>query len=191
MPRYRRAFQPGGTFFFTVVTENRAPILISEPGRQFLHDAFDACRQARSFIIDAVVLLPDHFHLLLTLPPGDADYATRIAFIKSHFTRSYLAHGGQERLRSDSRMKSRRRGVWQRRFWEHAIRDENDFNNHRDYIHYNPIKHNLVECAHAWPYSTFARAVEAQWYVPDWQCTCAERQPVRPEFSTLAALAME
>jgi putative transposase len=191
MPQYRRSFLPGGTFFLTIVTERRAPILTTPLARPLLHAAIDACRRARPFTIDALVLLPDHWHILLTLPPGDADYPTRIASIKSTFTRHYLAVGGHEQPCSPSRQEARRRGVWQRHFWEHQIRDHADFESHHDYIHYNPVKHNHAICPHAWPYSTFSRAIATRRYTPDWQCHCSHRTPDPPNFDALPIHHME
>lgn len=191
MPQYRRAYRPGGTFFLTIVTENRAPILTTSAARTNLHTAIDACRANRPFTIDAIVLLPDHWHLMLTLPPGDADYPTRIAAIKSHFTRAYLTAGGREQPRSTSRLNARRRGVWQRHFWEHEIRDDTDYERHFDYILYNPVKHNLADCPHAWPYSSFAHATSTRLYPPDWQCRCNRRAPIPPNFDALPIRHME
>jgi putative transposase len=191
MPQYRRAFQPGGTFFFTVVTENRVPIFIDQSARDLLHAAFDQCRATRPFTIDAVVLLPEHFHILLTLPPDDADYSTRIASIKSHFTRNWLAAGGVEQGRSDSRLRHRRRGVWQRHFWEHLIRDREDYHNHLDYVCYNPVKHGHVSCPHAWPHTSFHRHVREHKYALDWCCTCDGRRPSIPAFDSLPVGDME
>jgi putative transposase len=111
MPQYRRLLRPGGTVFITIVTERRAPILTDPTSRDLLRAAIDNCRRDRPFDIDAIVLLPDHWHLLLTLPPNDADYPTRIASIKANFTRQYLATGGCEQPRSSSRIRTRRRGV--------------------------------------------------------------------------------
>lgn len=191
MPQYRRAFTPGGSYFLTIVTEHRAPILTTDSARAQLHAAIDACRRDRPFDIDAIVLLPDHWHILLTLPPGDADYPTRIASIKAQFNRQYLAAGGHEQPRSPSRLRSRRRGVWQRHFWEHQIRDTTDLHAHIDYIHYNPVKHRLTHCPHAWPYSSFTGAVAKKHYTQDWQCTCQNRRPIVPNFDSLPIHHME
>jgi putative transposase len=173
MSNYRRAFQPGGTFFFTLVTYRRARFLCSELARDLLRDAIQAVRRKRPFIIDAMVLLPDHLHALWTLPYGDFDFSTRFAVLKKHFTDHWLAGGGWEGTTSSSRQQNRRRGVWQRRFWEHTIRDQTDFINHLHYIHYNPVKHGHATCPHAWPYSTFQRHVRQNTYPADWCCSCA------------------
>src|SRR5438552_1488608 len=121
MPFYRRLFRSGGTFFFTLVTENRAPILCEDLSRTILHDAIATCANRPPFSLDAIVLLPDHFHMLITLPENDADFSTRISAIKAHFTHHFLASGGTEQVREQSRIRKRRRGVWQRWFWEHLI----------------------------------------------------------------------
>jgi putative transposase len=172
MPSYRRIHCPGGTFFFTLVTEARAPILCTELARPLLHAAIAQCARVRPFTLKAIVLLPDHLHLLMSLPPDDADYSTRLASIKAAFTHAYLAAGGVEQPRSNARLRKRRRGVWQRWFWEHRIRDQADCNNHLNYIHYNPVHHNHVPCPHAWAYSSFERHVQQGVYRTDWLCQC-------------------
>jgi putative transposase len=172
MPKYTRAVQPGGTFFLTLVTERRAPIFAAERCRTLLHAALDRCRRHHPFTINAMVLLPDPLHLLLTLPENDADFSICVTGIKSAFTRAYLAGGGAEQARSRSRVRQRTRGVWLKRFWEHTIRDADDFRRHVEYIHYNPVKHGYARCPHAWPYSTFARFVAAKDYDADWCCQC-------------------
>jgi putative transposase len=159
MPNYIRTFQPGGTFFLTLVTERRMPVFANEPPRRMLHEALARCLTLHHFVLAAIVLLPDHLHILMTLPKGDADFSVRITNIKSNFTRMYLANDGVEETQSRSRRRQRSRGVWQRRFWEHTIRDLDDLNRHFDYIHYNPVKHGYATCPHAWPHSSFHRFV--------------------------------
>jgi putative transposase len=168
MGDYRRAWVPGGTFFFTVVTANRAPILNQRSARQYLRLAFRATRRRFPFAIEAIVLLPDHLHAMWTLCPGDSAYSTRWALIKLNFTRQWLAGGGSEQSVSRAKRSRRHRGVWQPRFWEHTIRDELDFERHFDYIHYNPVKHGLVSSAAEWPYSSFHRAVRLGIYPTHW-----------------------
>ena len=175
MPNYLRAFLPGGTFFLTLVTERRVPIFAAESARSMLHDAFARCGQLHPFTLDAIVLLPDHVHLVITLPQADADFSTPLANIKSNFTRRYLAAGGIEQSRSSSRLRQRARGVWQRRFWEHTVRDENDLHRHFDYIHYNPVKHGYAPCPHAWPHSSFHRFAADGLYERLWCCQCEGR----------------
>ena len=113
MPNYVRAFQPGGTFFLTLVTDRRAPIFADESARTMLHAAMDRCRQLHPFALDAMVLLPDHLHILMTLPDDDAGFSMRLRNIKSGFIHAYLASGGTEQRRSTSRIRQRIRGVWQ------------------------------------------------------------------------------
>lgn len=175
MSHYRRCYVPGGSFFFTVVTEGRAPILGNELARDLLRAAFRDCFERwPPFRVDALVMLPDHLHAIWTLPPDDADYSKRWGAIKKHFTQSWLALGGSERSRTVSRFRHRRRGIWQRRFWEHALRDERDYARHCDYLHYNPVKHGWVDCPRDWPYSTFQRWVEQGAYDGQWGCGVRE-----------------
>lgn len=168
MPNYRRAYIPGGMFFFTLVTEQRAQILIDATARRLLRTAFAGCRARWPFRVDAIVLLPDHLHTVWSLPRGDTAYSRRWAWIKKEFTKSWVAEGGAEEAVSDSRHRNRRRGIWQRRFWEHSLADEDDLERHLDYIHYNPVKHGLVEVPRDWPYSSFHRFVKLGAYPPDW-----------------------
>jgi putative transposase len=177
MPEYRRAFAPGGTFFFTLVTARRRPILTTPAAREALRTALADAADQRPFTIDAIVLLPDHLHCIWTLPPGDADFSTRWRIIKSMATRRFLAAGGSEAYRSDSRARHSERGVWQRRLWEHTIRDEAAFAGLCDYIHYNPVRHGLVRCPHLWPYSSFARFVRDSRYERTWNCICDQPRP--------------
>ena len=191
MPNYRRAYRPGGTFFFTLVTYERTPLLCDERARMLLHEAIAACGRNHPFTIDAMILLPDHLHAIWTLPEGDADFSTRFAVLKKGFTERWLSAGGCEGRITGSRRRNRRRGVWQRRFWEHAIRDQADLNNHVNYIHYNAVKHNLCACPHAWPYSTFDRWCGMGRYRRDWCCACDGSTAAPPVFDGLEELAME
>lgn len=185
MPEYRRFIVPGATFFFTVVTDSRRRILAEARALDALRAAFREVNQRHPFTIEAIVVLPDHLHCVWTLPPSDSRFSLRWRLIKSRFTSSYLAGGGIETARSHSRRKREERGVWQRRFWEHVIRDERDYDRHMDYIHYNPVRHGLVRCPHAWPYSSFSRAVAHRIYPSDWCCVCKGRQPALPDFSDM------
>jgi len=185
MPEYRRAFAPGGTFFFAVVTERRAPILSQDLSRAILRQAIEDCRKDLPFDMPAFVLLPDHVHAIWTLPDNDSNFSTRWSIIKRFFSQRYLSQGGIEQPQSDSRRRHRRLGVWQRRFWEHLIRDQDDFNEHLDYVHYNPVKHGLVRCPHAWPYSSFHRCVKEGLYEPNWMCICNGRTVQPPKFDRL------
>ncbi len=170
MPDYRRYWVPGATYFFTVVTHERAPILCTDLARPLLRAAFEDCRRTRPFDMPAVVLLPDHLHAVWTLPPGDDDFSTRWGVIKRAFTQAYLPAGGSSRLVSTARDSQRRRGVWQPRFWEHLIRDDDDFEKHVEYIHWNPVKHGHAASAWDWEWSSFHRWVAAGAYPPDWGC---------------------
>jgi putative transposase len=163
MTDYRRNFILGGSFFFTVNLEDRRLRLLTEHIDR-LRSAFRETRQRHPFAIDALVVLPDHLHAVWTLPEGDGDFATRWRLIKSDFSRS-LPIG--EPI-SRSRVAKGERGIWQRRYWEHAIRDENDFARHIDYVHINPVKHGLVPRVRDWPYSSFHRMVQLGVYPEDW-----------------------
>ena len=191
MPDYRRVFLPGGTFFFTVVTEQRARILCDPAAARCLRDAFTSTAVRWPFEIRAIVLLPDHLHTIWTLPDRDHDFSRRWAYLKKTFTQSWLNEGGSEQPISASRRKNRRRGVWQRRFWEHTVRDETDFQRHCDYIHHNPVKHGLATCPHAWAHSSFNRCVREGYYEADWHCLCNGQASPAPRFDDLATTAME
>ncbi len=185
MPEYRRALAPGATFFFTVATNFRRPILRARDAVAALRAAFAEVRAKHPFEVEAAVILPDHLHCIWTLPPNDSDFSTRWRLIKGRFTRLFRATYGTESGRSASRRRHAERGVWQRRFWEHVIRDEDDLGNHMDYIHYNPVKHGLSACPHAWPYSSFQRWVRRGIYAPDWCCTCHGRGVQVPDLTDL------
>jgi putative transposase len=167
MTRYRRA-NAGSTFFFTVVSYHRRPILCDDTVRAALRQAIVDVRAVRPFSIDGWVLLPDHLHCVWTLPDGDCDYSTRWAQIKRSVSRACGASfRGRYRLRESAR-KHRDAMIWQRRFWEHRIRDELDMERHLDYIHFNPVRHGHVQGPRDWPYSTFHRYVRAGAYPVDW-----------------------
>jgi len=171
MSDYRRYHVPGGTYFFTLVTFGRAPLFDSAVARQLLGSAMRRGQWRQHASTLAIVLLPDHLHCLWALPPGDADYSGRWKWIKAEFTRQWLTIGGAERALPRSRASERRRGVWQRRFWEHTIRDEDDLARHADYIHYNPVRHGLVSSPRQWPWSSFYRWASLGHYAPDWGST--------------------
>jgi len=163
MPQYVRAYVPGGAYFFTVGLLERRGRLLTE-NIEALREALRSVRDRRPFRIDAIVILPDHLHCIWTLPPNDADFSTRWRLIKSSFARA-VAPG--ERLSIRRQMKHER-GVWQRRFWEHAIRDQGDYDAHLDYIHFNPVKHGWVPRVAEWPHSSFHRFVRLGLYQPEW-----------------------
>ena len=164
--RYRRSTTPGATYFFTVVTYRRRAILCEPDTVALLREAFATVKQRHPFRIDAVVILPDHLHAIWTLPPDDADYSTRWMRIKSHFTR--YCDASLKTPRSPVLRHKREQTIWQHRYWEHQIRDDQDFERHCDYIHYNPVKHGYVARVADWPHSSFHRFVENGIYSLDW-----------------------
>ena len=168
MSHYRRAREAGGTYFFTVVSFRRQEILCDEWIRNALHEGIEKTQQRYPFEIDAWVLLPNHLHCLWTLPEGDADFSKRWAKIKRHVSLVCGKRYKRSEWLSDSRKKHRESTLWQRRFWEHQIRNQDDFNRHIDYIHYNPAKHGLCEQPIQWPYSTLHRYVKEGKYSADW-----------------------
>jgi putative transposase len=168
MTRYRRVAVGGGTHFFTVVTYRRRRFLTAEVPRRWLREAIKVTRRDWPFEIDAWVLLPDHLHCVWTLPEGDADYAIRWALIKGRFTKRAKGLLLRKDWLTDSKRQHREGTVWQRRFWEHVIRDDRDYMAHMDYIHYNPVKNGVVSRAVDWPFSSFHRYVKAEAYASDW-----------------------
>ncbi len=172
MPEYRRSIIAGGTYFFTAVTQDRLPILTCDEVRLVLREVIQEVRQSLPFIIEAWVLLPDHLHTIWTLPEGDANYQARWAIIKRVVSKIDMVRKTHptypDNNFSASMQKRRERGFWQRRFWEHAIRDDEDFQRHMDYIHWNPVKHAYVTNPIDWPYSTFHRLVAQGLYPSDW-----------------------
>ena len=167
MPDYRRAQIEGGCYFFTVVTAERRPILTRDDVRRALRSGIERVRERMPFAIDAWVLLPDHMHCIRTLPDGDRDFSKRWSMIKRLVSQQVCgAHGAPYRTASHRRR--RESGFWQRRFWEHSIRDEEDFRRHVDYVHWNPVKHGLVNRVAEWPYSSFRRLVRDGVYPVGW-----------------------
>jgi len=163
MTDYRRNCVPGGTYFFTVnLAERGCDLLTREVGA--LREAVRSVRGEAPFHIDAWVVLPDHLHCIWTLPEGDADFAGRWRKIKRRFSRGIPAM----EARSATMARRGERGVWQRRYWEHTIRDERDYAVHMDYVHFNPVKHGLVEAPGDWAFSTFRRCVAAGIYPEGW-----------------------
>ena len=164
--QYRRAKNSGATYFFTVVTYQRQKIFHISETVDLLRTAFRAVKSKFPFTIDAIVVLPDHLHCIWTLPEDDANFSTRWRLIKSEFSRNCPEQ--YKKSPSASRLKKSEQAVWQRRFWEHQIRDEKDFVQHIDYIHYNPVKHGLVATPKDWVYSSFNRYVQDGAYAKDW-----------------------
>ena len=149
MVGYRRNFVCGGTYFFTVtLADRRSTILVDHVGA--LRAAFRRTRSERPFAVDAIVVLPDHLHAILTLPIADSDFPGRWRRIKGYFSTSIINSGA-----TIARHRNGDLALWQRRYWEHTIRDEKDFQRHVDYIHFNPVKHRLVMHARDWPNSSF------------------------------------
>jgi putative transposase len=165
--RYRRVKVPGGTYFFTLVTEGRRTIFNDPLAVALFEAGLNRVKERHPFIIDAYVVLPDHIHTLWTLPENDDDFSMRWRLIKEAFTKSFVRHR-TPLARSTSRIAKGEQPIWQRRFWEHTIRDEDDYAAHVDYIHYNPVQHGLVVAARDWPHSSFAAWVERGLYEPHW-----------------------
>jgi putative transposase len=163
MTAYRRSSVPGGTYFFTVNLADRRHALLTE-NIESLRAAFRYARHQHPFTIDAIVVLPDHLHTIWTMPDCDSDFGVRWTLIKGGFSRRLP--GGEPV--SDSRLRRRERGIWQRRYWEHTIRDGEDWARHVEYIHFNPVKHGYAKHPGAWPYSSFHRMVRLGFYPADW-----------------------
>jgi putative transposase len=163
MPNYRRALIPGGCWFFTVNLKDRRRRLLVEH-IEALRAAMRRTRANHPFTIDAIVVLPDHLHAVWTLPTGDCDFSVRWRLIKIGFAKSIP----RTEFRSNVRIARGERAIWQRRFWEHLIRDEEDFRRHLDYCYINPVKHGLVTRVRDWPHSSFHRDVQASLFPLDW-----------------------
>jgi putative transposase len=158
MSDYRRLYFPGGTYFFTLVTYRRQPIFADAERVEQLRRSFREVKAKRPFDLLAAVALPDHLHCLWRLPEGDADYSTRWQMVKTDFSRHVPTQA----------RKGGAKAVWQPRFYDHCIRDENDFHKHLDYIHFNPVKHGLASTPGEWQHSSFARFVALGWYPNNW-----------------------
>jgi putative transposase len=153
---------PGGTWFFTVKLADRRSKALAEHV-EALRLAFRTARRERPFCIDAIVVLPDHLHAILTLPPNDADFSGRWQRIKGHFSSELIRAGHDIKRWPNGDL-----ALWQRRFWEHTIRDDNDFARHVDYIHFNPVKHGLAQRVRDWPHSSFHRFLREGLLPDDW-----------------------
>jgi putative transposase len=163
MPQYIRAKFKGSVFFFTVVLAERpSNLLIEEINR--LRKSYRTVQGSLPFETVAVCVLPDHIHCIWALPEDDADFSTRWSLIKRGFSRG-LDPG---KSRSASKVAKREKGIWQRRYWEHAIRDDADLERHVDYIHFNPVKHGHVTRVTDWPHSSFHRYVEGGLLAAGW-----------------------
>jgi putative transposase len=160
---YRRAKTEGGTYFFTVTLADRRKSTLVEHV-DLLRSATRLVKERHPFTIDAIVIMPEHLHTIWTLPEGDKDYPTRWALIKAGFSRALP----KDEAISESRLAKGERGIWQRRYWEHQIRDDDDFARHVDYIHFNPVKHGHVASPIDWLYSSIHRFVSAGILAADW-----------------------
>ena len=172
MPNYRRNRVPGGTYFFTVTLRDRSSNLLTakiEP----LREAVRTTKRRHPFHIDAWVVLPDHVHCLWTLPPDDSDFPARWQMIKANFSHA-VPH-------PQPLHPKRELGIWQRRYWEHTIRNDRDYVAHIDYIHFNPVKHGLVTQPADWQFSSFRKCVAQGLYPPDW--TGGLKPPLRTTMS--------
>jgi putative transposase len=163
---YRRVISPGATYFFTVNLLDRKSSLLTQKIDN-LRMSFHTVRTKYPFEIEGIVILPDHFHVMMTLPVGDGDYSLRLRLIKGAFSKQINFN---EYINPARRNKCER-GIWQRRFWEHLIRNEKDYEHHLNYIHYNPVKHSYVKKASAWPYSSIHRFIKSGVISEDWGCS--------------------
>jgi putative transposase len=161
---YLRAWIPGGTYFFTVNLAERNQNSLLVDRIDLLRRAFREVKASHPFELQAVVVLPEHLHCIWRLPAGDERFDQRWRLIKTAFSRSLIA---DERV-SANRQRRGERGIWQRRYWEHVILDEQDWRRHVDYIHYNPVKHGHVQQVCDWPHSSFHRFVKGSLYPHDW-----------------------
>jgi putative transposase len=166
---YRRNRVAGGCYFFTVnLCDRRSDVLVAEVAA--LRDAVRATLVRHPFHIDAWVVLPEHMHCIWTLPPDDRDFPIRWQMIKTTFSRATA----RPQARRASLVRKRETGIWQRRYWEHTIRDDQDYAAHMDYVHFNPVKHGLAAHPADWPHSSFARCVKLGLYPTDWAAKAPE-----------------
>lgn len=167
MRTYTRARILGGSYFFTVNLANRQnnDLLVRHIAN--LREAFRRTRAEHPFVIDGIVILPDHLHCIWRLPEGDSNFPMRWRLIKARFSQSLVTG---ERI-TDSRARKGERGIWQRRYWEHVIRDDRDHRVHMDYMHFNPVRHGHVTAVRDWPHSSFHRWVRLGMYPIDWGTT--------------------
>jgi putative transposase len=171
MSRYRRSKIAGGVYFFTVTLADRSSdLLVRQIDR--LRRVYASVNDRHAFETIAICILPDHLHALWSLPTGDRNYPLRWNLIKAGFSRGLEEFA----VRTKSKIARRERGLWQRRYWEHAIRDDADLERHVDYVHFNPVKHGYVARVRDWPFSSFHRYVERGDLVADWGGTAPEFQ---------------
>ena len=162
---YRRTHIKGGRFFFTVVSYRREKIFTTAENIDVLRQGIRQVMQRHPFTIDAFVVLPEHLHCIWTMPQDDHDFSKRWRLIKSYFSR-HCTHGHKEQ--NETRIRKKEQTIWQRRFWEHFIRDEKDFISHVEYIHYNPVRHGFVQAPKDWKYSSFHRYTDNGVYDREW-----------------------
>jgi putative transposase len=194
MSDYRRWFVAGGSYFFTIVTRDRLPLFGKPSNIALLRDSIRFVKEELPFAFEAAVALPDHMHFIWTLPRGDFDYPKRIGRMKARFTKLWRAECGVRTFdsgRSSSRRKHRESNLWQRRFWEHTIQSESEFEALLDYIHYNPVKHGYAACPHAWETSSFHKWVERSVYERQWACQCKGRVAEPLDFKTIETFVSE
>jgi len=177
--RYRRVSMAGASYFFTVVTYRRHHLFGKAQAVGILERAIQRVQERRPFVIEAQVILPDHIHSMWTLPDDDVDYPTRWRLIKEAFTREYVPNHHVS-SRDASRRARGERTVWQRRYWEHLIRNDRDFSAHLEYIHFNPVRHGLVSAPRDWPHSTFLNWVAKGAYESTWG---SQEAPVLPNWA--------
>jgi len=168
MPHYRRSHRPWGTYFLTVVTHDRFPLFADATARTLLGHAMRMTFETHPLTVHEMVLLPEHLHILCSVGDETQDYSFRIQQFKRRFTRAWLAAGGREGARNASRQRSGERAVWQRRFYEHTIRNDREFRDHVAYTLMNPVKHKRVKRAADWPWSTIHRHLRNGELTPDW-----------------------
>ena len=166
--KYRRLFLAGGTYFFTLVTYNRIKIFYNNANTSFFIDSLNNVQHHHPFELLSYCILPDHVHMIWKLPENDGDFPLRIRLLKSYFSRQYT---GFESPQSASRSHKNERMIWQRRYWEHAIRNERDLIHHTEYIFYNPVKHGLVNTPYDWVNGNFRIFVENGLYDKSWGST--------------------
>lgn len=185
MPEYRRFYQEGSIIFLTIVTCNRQQIFSDEKNINLLRQVTANVKLEMPFEILGAVILPDHLHFLWQLPPNNGDYSKRVGRLKALFSKSYQEKNELQLPLSRSRKKHKESNIWQRRFWDHHIRNEKDFEQHLNYIHYNPVKHHLVSCPHFWQYSSFNLWIKKGVYSSQWACICDQNKAKIPDFSSV------
>ncbi len=167
MRTYKRFKVEGASYFFTVVTHERRRLSEDPDAVALLTWVIADVQRRHPFEVEAHVILPDHLHVLWQLPDGDADYPKRWRLIKEGFTKKWVKRHGPTNPNPSRRAKGEQ-SIWQRRYWEHMIRDDRDFDAHLDYIHHNPVRHGLVRAPRDWPFSSFQAWIERGAYEPHW-----------------------